>query len=224
MSSFTLYIISILLVLGSQWFVKSQYNRYSKVQAMRGYTGAQVAEMILRQNGLSNIHVEQINRKLGDHYDPRAKVVRLSPGVFQGRSIAAVSIAAHECGHALQDATDYKFMRLRHSLLVPANIGSRLGWITLVIGAFIIGGELGTMIMYGGAFLLLGIVAFQFVTLPVEIDASMRAMRIVRESSFVDEEEYKGVKNVLSAAALTYIAAFASTILNILRMFLLRRD
>ncbi len=221
--SLILYVVSIVLVLGSQWFVKSQYRRYSKVQASRGYTGAQIAEMILRQNNLTNVRIEQINQTLGDHYDPRAKVVRLSPGVYQGRSIAAVSIAAHECGHVLQDANDYHFMRVRHALLKPANIGSKLGWFSLIIGAFFLNGEAQLLMVYAGLVLLLGIVAFQLVTLPVEFNASSRAMRIVRESSFVTEDEYKGVKSVLSAAALTYVAALASTILNILRIFLSRR-
>jgi Zn-dependent membrane protease YugP len=206
-----------LLALYAQMRVQSAYARYSQVPISNGMTGAQVAGEILRRHGLSAVSIEQIDGTLSDHYDPRTRVLRLSSGVYDGASIAAVGVAAHETGHALQHAEHYGPLALRSAMVPTSQFGSWLAWPIFILGFF----------FHSGAFMQLGIlifsaaVAFTVVTLPVEFNASGRAMRVLASEGFVTPEELAGVRAVLNAAALTYVAAAAMAVLQLLRMLLL---
>lgn len=226
--SLILFVASILVTLIAQARVNGAYNKYSKVRAMSGMTGAQVARKILDDHGLRSVSVNQVRGKLSDHYDPRNKSVNLSSTIYSGTSIASISVAAHEVGHAIQDQEDYSYMRLRHSILPAANIGSKFGYVAIFLG-FILGLEgIGNMVFWLGIYLMMGIVLFQLVTLPVEFNASNRAIDELGRLYIVHGDEEKYVKNMLGAAALTYVAALASTVLQILRLIIIangrRRD
>lgn len=217
---------AIILALYAQTKVQSTYAKFSKVGNSRGLTGAEAARRILDRNGLSHVKIEQIGGNLSDHYDPRANVVRLSSAVYGGASIAAVGVAAHEVGHAIQHNTGYYPIKLRNTVLPVAQIGSTIALPLVILG--IIFSSFSALIPVG-ILLYAGVVAFQLVTLPVELNASRRALTTVYEIGFLDEMETKGAKKVLSAAALTYIAAAASAVLQLLRLLLLagntrRRD
>ncbi len=224
--TYLILIPAILLALFAQTRVQSTYTKFSGVTNRRGLTGADVARRILDQNGLHHIPVERINGNLTDHYDPRAGVVRLSDGVYDKASIAAVGVAAHEVGHAVQHNTGYYPIKLRNTVLPAAQIGSTLALPLVIIGIIFSAFE---VLIPVGIVLYAAVVAFQLVTLPVELNASRRALQTVLEIGFLDEEETKGAKKVLSAAALTYIAAAASAVLQLLRLLILagngrRRD
>ncbi len=217
---------AIILALFAQTRVQSTYAKFSKVGNSRGLTGAEAARRILDRNGLNHVKIEQIGGNLSDHYDPRANVVRLSSAVYGGASIAAVGVAAHEVGHAIQHNTGYYPIKLRNTVLPVAQIGSTIALPLVIIGILFSAFE---ALIPVGILLYAGVVAFQLVTLPVELNASRRALTTVYEIGFLDAEETKGAKKVLSAAALTYIAAAASAVLQLLRLLLLagngrRRD
>ena len=201
-------------------WVRSSYARWSKQQSSSGLTGAEVARMILDRNGLTRVRVEPVPGVLTDHYDPRAKVVRLSEGNFRGSSVAAVSVAAHECGHALQDAGGYVPMRLRAGIFPLVNLGAQL-WLPLFL--------LGVM-GFGELFIQLAVIAFSavllfhIVTLPVEIDASRRAYGILGRYGIVSTKEGRGVRRVLTAAAFTYIAAALTALLTLLYLLFVSRN
>jgi Zn-dependent membrane protease YugP len=204
---------AILLMLLAQLLVKSAYARWSKVPATSRLTGADAAARLISQGGMYGVRIEGTPGQLSDHYDPRQKVLRLSPGVAQSNSVAALAIAAHELGHAMQDQADYFPMRLR-GLLVPAvNIGSTLGWIFIIIGLLLNSVNLawlGVIVFSAGAL-------FALATLPVEFNASARAKQLLTTSGLiVTEDERKGVNQVLNAAALTYVAALATAVLQVL--------
>ena len=207
----------LLLSLWASMKVKSTFKKYSKIATRSGYTGARVAEMILQQNGLGNIPVVETKGFLSDHYDPVKKVVRLSTDVYRSNSIAAIGVAAHETGHALQHSKEYRPLVLRNMMAPMASIGSNLSWIIIFAG-FIIG-ALGLVKV--GIILFSVVVAFQLVTLPVEFNASTRAKAVLSTYGIVNATELKGVNNVLSAAAMTYVAAAASAIMTLL-YFLIR--
>ncbi|MFZ2257361.1 MAG: zinc metallopeptidase [Clostridiaceae bacterium] len=198
--------------------VSSTYQQYSKVGNQRGLTGAQVARFILDNAGLQNITIEPVRGQLTDHYDPRGKVLRLSEGVFGSQSVAAIGVASHEVGHAIQDATNYGPMKLRGAIVPLAAIGGNLSMVLILFGLFLG----GTQFVQIGMFLFLFTVIFQLVTLPVEFDASKRALRILN-TGILSPGELEGAKKVLNAAALTYVAAAISGILNFLRLVLLTR-
>jgi uncharacterized protein len=202
-----------LLMMAVQWYVKSAYNRWSRVQARSGTTGAQAAQRLAQSGGLYDVQIEGISGNLTDHYDPRTKRLRLSPGVYQGQSVAALAIAAHELGHALQDHEGYLPLRLRAAMVPAVNIGSYLGWILIMIGIVIQALELawlGVAVFSAGAF-------FALATLPVELNASARAKRLLRDTGLIrGAEEERGVNNVLNAAALTYVAALITAVLQLL--------
>lgn len=202
-----------LLMLLAQWYVQSSYNRWSRIPARSRFTGAQAANRLIQRAGLYGVRIEPVNQQLGDHYDPRSKVLRLSPGVYDGYSVAAMAIAAHELGHALQDQEGYFPLRLR-ALMVPAvNIGSTLGWILIMIGIVI----QATGIAWLGVIAFSAGVLFALATLPVEFNASNRARALLMESGLVvSEDEMAGVNNVLNAAALTYVAALVTAVLQLL--------
>ena len=202
-----------LLMLLVQWYVSSAYSKWSRVPAGTGATGAQAAQRLIQAGGLYNVRIENIQGKMTDHYDPRDKVLRLSPGVAQTSSVAALAIAAHELGHAMQDKEGYFPLRLRSAMVPAVNIGSYLGWILIIIGLLLqITGIawLGVLVFSGGAL-------FSLATLPVELNASSRARQLLANSGLIyREEEMKGVNNVLNAAALTYVAALVTAVMQML--------
>ncbi|HEX21391.1 MAG TPA: zinc metallopeptidase [Actinobacteria bacterium] len=216
---------AILLTLWAQYKVKSAYKKYSQITASAGITGAELARRLLDGNNLSQVAVEPVGGELSDHYDPKAKVLRLSQGIYQGKSIAALSIAAHETGHAVQDKTGYIQMRLRAGLVPAANLGSRMAPILIIIGFFLIYSlpTIGVLAMEVGIVLFAAAVLFQLVTLPVEFNASRRALAMLTNGNYVRPEEYKGAKSVLTAAALTYVAAALAAITQLIYFILLSR-
>ncbi len=212
-----LAIISIAITAGAQLYIKSAYARYSKVASKSGMTGYDTARLILDKNDLKDIKVEKVSGYLSDHYDPKNKCVRLSDSNFSGTGIANVSVAAHECGHAIQDKDNYSFMRLRHSLVPIVNLSSKAGYVAIVLGCIL--GLLG--IVWIGIICEIVILLFQIITLPVEIDASSRALKKIKEYEILDKKELSGGKTMLTAAALTYVASVASTIIEIFRLILI---
>ncbi len=206
---------ALLLGLWAQMKVKSAFNKYSKVPAGRGTAGAQVARRILDANGLGNVNVEETRGFLSDHYDPRSRTLRLSPRVYQSNSLAAVGVAAHEAGHALQHSANYAPLALRSAIVPSVQIGSWLGPIIFIIGIFM-GSGLGFTISLVGLILFAAVAVFTLVTLPVEFNASKRAKEILVAQGFVGQHEMKGVNAVLDAAALTYVAAAIQAITTLL--------
>lgn len=201
--------------------VKSAYERYARVLSHRGYTGAEVARRILDANGLRQVRIEEANGFLSDHYDPKAAVVRLSPGVYRGNSIASVAIAAHEVGHAIQHAENYGFIAVRNMLLPAAIAGQHVVFILFFVGMFL-GSFVGGFMMDIAILLYFAVVLFQAVTLPVEFDASKRAKLQLVDMGFIDDQELNGVRSMLSAAAMTYVAALATAIAQLIRLLLIR--
>lgn len=201
----------------AQWMVKSRYKKYSQYGLQSGLTGADVARQILRANGITDVPVEETGGWLSDHYSPTEKTLRLSADVYQGRSLAAAGIAAHEAGHAIQHASGYAIMQVWQMLAKPASIGSNLAFWVIMIGAFMQAMGLVLLGIIGFAVLVL----FQMVTLPVEFNASSRAKQLLYEYNIIRGPEYEGVAAVLNAAALTYVAAAASSVATLL-YFLLR--
>ncbi len=217
--TFVLLIPAMILALWAQAKVRSTYRKFSEVASSSGLTGAQVAKRILAMEGVSDVEVEAIAGQLTDHYDPRGKVVRLSEGIYGERSVAALGIAAHEVGHAIQHARHYAPLHIRHAILVPANLGS-----TLAMPLFFVGMLFSSMkvLMDVGIFLFIGVLAFQLVTLPVEFDASRRALAALRGSGLMASEEVGLAKKVLTAAAWTYVAAAAVSLTHLVRLLILR--
>ena len=204
--------VGMALALGAQFWVKSSFRRWSKVGMARGMTGRDVAEAILRANGISDVVVEPTGGFLTDHYHPGIKRLRLSQDNYYGASVAAAGIAAHEVGHAIQHAQGYKPMRFRQQLVPVANIGTNVGMIMVIAGAAI--GAMG--LAQVGVFVFAGFVLFTLVTLPVEFDASARAMRSLDAMGILSRQEMSGVRAVLTAAAATYVAAAVDAILKLL--------
>ena len=216
--SFLIYFILILAIpIFAQMKVRSAYSKYSKVPASNGYTGAEVARKILDENGLYNVKIEETHGVLSAHYDPTAKVVRLSSDIYHGHSLAGTAVAAHEVGHAIQDKEGYTFMRIRHKLVPVANIGSNFSWILIIAGMIFSIYNLALL----GVLFMAAAVLFQFVTLPVEFNASSRAMKQVVALGVIDAGEERETKKVLDAAALTYVAAAAVALLELLRFVLM---
>lgn len=211
-----LVIPAMLLALWAQVKVKSTYNKFSKVSNTKGITGAYAAQAVLTHYGINDVRIEQVSGKLTDHYDPKAKVIRLSEGVYGSSTIAAVGIACHEAGHAAQHAQDYTPIKIRNSLVPVCNIGSSLGIPLALIGYFL-GFE---PLISIGLLLYAAIALFQVVTLPVELNASRRAMKVIDETGLLQDEEQSGAKKVLTAAAMTYIASMLVAIANLLRLIL----
>ena len=206
----------LLLAMYAQAKVKSTFARYSKVTAQRGITGAQVAREILQSKGLGHVDVQMIEGQLSDHYDPRTKVLNLSTQVYSGTSLASLGVAAHETGHAIQHATGYLPLNLRNSLVPVANLGSTLAFPIFILGFFI-----SPELIRIGLYLFSAVVIFQLVTLPVEFNASSRAVALLESGDFVARDEIGGAKKVLSAAALTYVAALLVSLLQLLRLLLM---
>ena len=212
-----LTIISLIITLGAQFFVNGSYKKYKKVINNRGINGCDVAKEILYKNGLSDVKVMEVRGNLTDHYDPRDKTVRLSTDVYHGTSIASVSVAAHECGHAIQDKDGYFFMRLRASLVPIVNFSSYAGYFAILIG-FMFG---ALNLVWLGIIFEVAILVFQLVTLPVELNASSRALKKIKEYELLDVNELRKGRTMLTAAAMTYVASVATTLIQILRLILM---
>lgn len=209
--------ISLIITLGAQLFVNGSYSKYKKVRNQKGITGRDAAREILDRNGLNDVKVVETRGTLSDHYDPRSRTVALSSEIYHGTSVAGISVAAHECGHAIQDKDGYFFMRIRASLIPIVNFSSYAGYIAIVIGfAF---GALN--LVWLGILFEIAILLFQIITLPVELNASSRALKLVKEYNFFTSRELGQGKVMLSAAAMTYIASVASTLIQILRLVLM---
>jgi uncharacterized protein len=209
---------ALLLSMYASFKVKSAFKKYSKVATASGLTGAQAAAKMLRSEGVTNVEIEPTKGFLSDHYDPRSKTLRLSPDVYSGRSVASLGVATHEAGHALQDAGGYAPLKLRSAIVPAASIGSKLAWPLLIIGGIIMytGSVFGLVMVKIGIIFFSVAVAFQLVTLPVEFNASKRALRALSSSGMLMEEEVSGARKVLNAAALTYVAAAATAVLQLL--------
>jgi len=225
-STYILVLIGVVLSLLASARVKSTFAKYSRVRSLSGYTGAQAAEQLLRSSGINDVQIERVAGNLTDHYDPRTKVLRLSDSVYSQSSIAAIGVAAHECGHAIQHNHSYVPLAFRSALVPVANFGATLSWPLIIIGLFM--GSSSVLIDLG-IILFSASVLFQLVTLPVELNASRRAIAQLAESGILAGDEIKDTKKVLGAAALTYVAAAAASILQLLRLLLLfgggrRRD
>lgn len=199
--------------------VNSAYSKYSRVLNSRGITGADAARWVLRKNGVAAAGIVPVAGKLSDHFDPRTNVIRLSEGVYGAATVAAVGIAAHEAGHAVQHAQGYIPNKIRGALVPAANIGSALGWI-LVVAGLVLPVQYSIVLNIGLVFYGISVL-FTVVTLPVEFNASARALRCIRETHLLHEDEYDGVKKILRAAAMTYVAATLTSVLQLLRLLLL---
>ncbi len=202
-----------LLMLLTSWYVKAAYNKWSRVPSRSRMTGAEAAQRLISRGGLYGVAIERIGGQLSDHYDPRSRTLRLSQGVADSPSVAAVAVAAHELGHAMQDAEEYLPLRFRSALVPAVNIGSWLGWLLIMIGLLLNWVNiawLGVLVFSAGAL-------FALATLPVEFNASARAKRLLAETGIIQtEEERRGVNNVLNAAALTYVASLVTALLQLL--------
>ena len=224
--TYILVLIGAVLSLWASATVKSTYNKYSRVYSHSGLTGAQAAAQILRQAGIYDVRIEHVSGNLTDHYDPKARVLRLSDSVYGSNSVAAIGVAAHECGHAIQDQEDYVPLRFRSAFVPVANLGTQVAFPILLLGVFL--GSSHFLIQVGLLCFFFGVL-FQLITLPVEFNASGRAVRILRETGMMSDDELSKTKKVLSAAAMTYVAAAAASILSMLRLIILfggnrRRD
>ena len=216
--TYILIIIGVIITLAASAKMNSAFRRYSRVRSHSGLTGAQAATKILNYAGIYDVVVERVSGNLTDHYDPRSKVLRLSDATYNATSVAAIGVAAHECGHAMQDKEAYAPLKLRGSLVPVANIGSNLSWIFIILG--IIMGANQTLLNIGILLFSLAVI-FQLVTLPVEFNASSRALRVLKDSAMMYEDEVEDTRKVLSAAALTYVASAAAAILSLLRLVIL---
>ena len=203
---------ALLVMLYAQWRVQSAYSKYSRIRNMRGASGGEVARVLLQSAGLYDVRIEGTPAKLSDHYDPRHKVLRLSPEVYQVPSVASMGIVAHEVGHAIQDAKGYAPMRLRGALIGPANVGSTLGYIFFILGIVI---NASGLVWLGVAAFSLAVL-FALATLPVELNASSRALVLLRNTGMVSVQELDGANAVLQAAALTYVAALLQAVANLM--------
>lgn len=220
MGAFVFYgltIISLIITFGAQGYISKSYSKYSKEKTTGGMKGCEVARRLLDKHGLNDIKVQKVSGYLTDHYDPKGRCVRLSEHNYENASIAAVSVACHECGHAIQDKKGFVFLRIRSSMVPFVNFCSYAGYIAIIIGSVM--SALG--LIWAGIIAEMVILLFQLVTLPVEFDASKRGLKEVKEEKILDEKELKGGKVVLRSAALTYVASVSSTIIQVLRLILI---
>jgi hypothetical protein len=216
-----LIIPCLLLSIFAQAKVSSSFNKYSQIRNSRNMTGAQAAEYVLRANGVTGVQIQQVAGKLTDHFDPRSNVIRLSESVYGSNSIAAVGVACHEAGHAVQHAEGYFPNKLRSAIVPIANFGSKLSWIFIILG---LASSAFQALLYIGIVFFAISVLFTLVTLPVEFNASSRALACIRNNELLTGEEYKGAKSTLQAAALTYVASAATAIAQLLRLILLANN
>lgn len=215
-----LYILILIVPIFAQIKLSSTYNKYKRVSNKKGKTGFEVARKILDENGLNDIYIVEVKGSLTDHYDPSRRVIRLSNEIYHGDSVAAIGVAAHECGHAIQDKEGYSFMRIRSMLVPLVNLVSYFSWIVIFIGLLT---EYLKIFVFGIALISIGLL-FQLITLPVELNASKRAKEELIRLNLSDNEDNDGVKSVLFAAAMTYVASVLTSILEILRLILIFND
>ena len=211
---------ALLLSMYAQYKVNSTFKKYANVRLMRNYTGAEAAREILDANGLNHISLERVAGNLTDHYDPRSGVIRLSEAVYDSNSVAAIGVAAHEAGHAIQYGKHYFPIKVRNAILPVANLGSTISWPLVLLG-LVLGGSFLFLIDLG-ILLFSAVVVFQLVTLPVEFNASRRALSVIETRGIVSDEERRGARRVLTAAAMTYVAALAVSVGNLLRLLMIR--
>lgn len=217
--TYVLVLIGAVLSLIASARVRSTFSKYARVASRTRMTGAEAARRLLASQGIYGVTVEPVGGSLTDHYDPRTRTLRLSETVYGASSVAAIGVAAHECGHAMQDAEGYGPMRLRSAIVPVASIGSKACWILIFLGV-LIGGSNSSFLIQTGIWCFVAVVVFQVVTLPVEFDASGRALRLLGDQGILYGDEVKMTKKVLSAAALTYVAGVAASILQLLRLIL----
>ena len=222
--SMIILIPAIIFTMYAQSKVNSNFRKYSNIRNARNMTGAEAARRMLDANGLTNVQIEQTRGSLTDHYDPRKRVLRLSQSVYGVNSIAAVSVACHEAGHAVQHAESYKPLKIRNSIVPLVNFASSLTWPLVIIGILLLanGSYMGDLLFNIGVITMLAVILFHTVTLPVEFNASSRALRQMDDLGIITEEENKGASKVLRAAAMTYVAALATAIANLLRILAMR--
>lgn len=221
--SMILILGAVIITGGAQAYISMNYRKYKGEFVKSGKSGFDTAREILDKNGLSNVLIIETSGELSDHYDPSKKVVKLSHDIYNGKTIAAVSVASHECGHAIQDKDGYTFLRFRNSIVPIVNISSKLGYIAIAVGWAL--GHMG--LLWAGVAFEVVILLFQLVTLPVEFDASRRALKLIKDYGIVSEDEHDGAKKMLTSAALTYVAGVLATLMEILRyvfMFMGRDD
>ena len=218
--TYILILIGVILSLVASAKVKSTFAKYAKVRNSQGFTGAQAAQRVLERAGIYDVRIEHVSGNLTDHYDPKSKVLRLSDSVYGQSTVAAVGVAAHECGHAIQHAKGYEPLKLRNTLVPIANFGSQIAWPLILIG-FIITSEASTFLINLGIIAFSLAVVFHLITLPVEFNASNRAIHMIADTGMMYGEEIKGAKKVLNAAAMTYVASAATAVLQLLRIILL---
>ena len=211
--------IGLILTITSQIIVSASYSKYKKKLNNKDLTGYDVARKILDKNKLNDIIILETKGNLTDHYDPARKTIKLSTDIYHGSSIASLAVAAHECGHAIQDKDGYKPMRIRNKIIPTVNICTRIGYLAIIIGAIF-----SYKLTEIGIIILLALLAFQIITLPVEFNASKRALNELKTNRFLDKDETKDAKNMLLAAAFTYVASMLSTLLEILRYVLIFAD
>ena len=220
-ASMIVLIPAIILTFYAQLKVKSAYAKYSEIANSKSISGKEVASIILSKNGMENMPINMVPGSLTDNYNPKNKTLNLSAGVFNSPSIAAIGIAAHECGHAIQDHEGYSLLRFRNTIVPAVNLCSSLSWPLLIIGLILGAAKLTDV----GIILFLLVIVFHLVTLPVEIDASRRGLKLLQEYGIAtNSQDVAGVKSVLSAAAMTYLAALAMAVGNLLRMLMLARS
>ncbi|WP_415339132.1 zinc metallopeptidase [Clostridium perfringens] len=212
--TYLILIPAILISAWAQFKVSSTFNQYSTVRSINGYTGAQVARILLNDAGLQEVEIQQVPGRLSDHYDPRAKVLRLSSDVYGSTSVASIGVAAHEVGHAIQDKESYSALVFRNAIVPVVNFSSSLSWILFFIGILLSYSTLVTI----GIILFSVVVLFQLVTLPVEFNASSRALKLLEARGILYDKEVDGARKVLSAAALTYVAATLMAVLQLVRL------
>ena len=221
--SYMLLLPAIIFTMYAQFKVQGNFKKYSNVRAMRGLTGAQAARRMLDAAGLNDVAIEQIRGSLTDHYDPRAQVLRLSQTVYGVNSVAAVSVACHEAGHAIQHAEEYTPLLMRNNIVPVVNFASRLSWPLILVGIMLgTASGIGDTLFMVGVIAFLAVILFHAITLPVEFNASSRALTQMESLGLIMDEEQRGARKVLRAAAMTYVASLAMAILNLLRILALR--
>ena len=213
-------LITLVITMGSQSYIQSTYKKTKEIKSEKGLSGREVARKILDENGLKNVKVLEVEGTLSDHYDPKNKTVSLSTDIYHNTSLASIAVASHECGHAIQDKEGYAFLRFRNSIVPLVNFASKIGYVIIMISLL----ASLTKLMWVGILLEAFILLFQVVTLPVEFNASSRALKQIVDLKIVDKKEQGTCRTMLTAAALTYVAAVASAILEILRLVMMSRD
>lgn len=221
--TYLLVILGVIICLAASAKMNSTFSKYSRVRSYSGLTGREAAQRVLQSAGIYDVRVEHVSGSLTDHYDPRSKVLRLSDATYNSTSVAAIGVAAHECGHAMQHAQGYAPLQIRGALVPVANFGSNIAWPLIILG-LVMGGNTSSLFLNLGILAFSLAVLFQLVTLPVEFNASRRAVQVLGSTGMLYGDEIQATKKVLTAAALTYVASAASSILQLLRILLLTRN